>query len=55
MAGVLLLLARTAAGALIDTVSGREVRLENLEHQRVDRAFWYAWSRSHPGSRVLAD
>ena len=22
---------------------------------RVDRAYWYAWSRSHPGSRVLAE
>ena len=28
---------------------------DELASLRVDRAFWYAWSRSHPESRVIAD
>ena len=26
-----------------------------LKDVRVDRAYWYAWARSHPGSRIIAD
>ena len=28
---------------------------DSLHDVRVDRAYWYAWRRSHPGSRVLSD
>ncbi len=38
-----------------DTGSGEVHGPDELKTLRVDRAYWYAWSRSHRGSRVLAD
>ena len=40
---------------LRDASSGETVRPADLPSLRLDRAYWYAWARSHPGSRVLAD
>jgi len=40
---------------LYDRASGEERRTSELEPLRVDRAFWYAWSRSHPGSSVVLE
>ena len=40
--------------ALRDVLTGEVLRPDRFERIRVDRAFWYAWSRSHPGSTVLA-
>lgn len=37
-----------------DTSSGKTHIPNELPALRVDRAFWYAWNRSHPGSRVLS-
>jgi len=36
-----------------DTLTGKTVSPADLPPVRVDRAFWYAWSRSHPSSQVL--
>lgn len=38
-----------------DLTSGAVVRPQDLESIRLDRAYWYAWARSHLGSRILAD
>ena len=38
-----------------DAWTESELDAGKLEAVRLDRAFWYAWSRSHRGSRVLAD
>jgi hypothetical protein len=38
-----------------DTTTGKGQPTASLARVRVDRAFWYAWSRSHPGTRVLAE
>lgn len=38
-----------------DAWSGNEIDASELAPVRLDRAFWYAWSRSHRGSLVLAD
>lgn len=43
------------AEPVVDRASGRPVDLDTLARLRVDRAFWYAWKRSHPDSRVLAN
>lgn len=37
-----------------DALTGAKVKIAELPRVRLDRAYWYAWSRSHPGSRVLA-
>lgn len=37
-----------------DVASGETRSIDELPSLRVDRAFWYAWSRSHPGSRILS-
>jgi hypothetical protein len=39
---------------LRDVASGVELRVEHFPSLRIDRAFWYAWKRSHPASTVLA-
>jgi len=36
-----------------DALTGETVAPADLTSVRVDRAFWYAWARSHPGSQVL--
>ena len=41
-------------GELRDVISGRQVHVDQLRKLRVDRAFWYAWKRSHPATRALA-
>ena len=38
-----------------DTTSGEVRGFDELTPVRVDRAFWYAWKRSHPSSRVISD
>ena len=38
-----------------DTLTGEVHGPDELQTLRVDRAYWYAWSRSHRGSRILAD
>jgi hypothetical protein len=43
-----------AGGTSFVTAEEEVVDLEELEPVRVDRAYWYAWARSHPGSRILA-
>lgn len=40
-------------GRVTDARDGGPIPLERLPAVRVDRAFWYAWRRSHPGSWVL--
>ena len=40
--------------AVRDALTGQRIELARFERVRVDRAFWYAWSRSHPASIVLA-
>lgn len=35
--------------------NGKHLDTDTLEPLRLDRAYWYAWARSHPGTRVLAD
>ena len=35
------------------SAGGKPVRVSGLEPLRVDRAFWYAWTRTVKGSRVL--
>ena len=37
---------------LIEASSGRRLDPADFEPLRVDRAYWYAWKRSHPASRV---
>jgi hypothetical protein len=44
-----------SAGTSFVVGDGDVVDLEELRALRVDRAYWYAWARSHPGSRILAD
>ena len=39
--------ARASGGASLDPAK--------LTPLRVDRAYWYAWARSHPRSRIMAD
>jgi len=36
-----------------DVVGARSLEPLDLRRVRLDRAFWYAWRRSHPASRVL--
>jgi len=38
-----------------DASSGEVHGSDELSALRVDRAFWYAWRRTHPGSAVLTD
>ncbi len=40
---------------VLDAVTGTTQAVDDLLPLRVDRAYWYAWARSHPGSRVIAD
>lgn len=40
-------------GVLVDSLTGEPLDIDRLPRTRVDRAFWYAWRRSHPGSLVL--
>jgi hypothetical protein len=40
---------------LRDANTGETVSVAKLPSVRVDRAFWYAWKRTVPGARVLAD
>ncbi len=40
---------------LRDVRTGEELDPETRPSLRLDRAYWYAWSRSHLGSRILAD
>ncbi len=40
--------------AVQDVITRERVATEALPRLRVDRTYWYAWSRSHPGSAVLA-
>ena len=37
-----------------DALSGEVHGVDELAPVRLDRAFWYAWARSHRGTRVLA-
>jgi hypothetical protein len=50
--GILLLVDEGTTVA--DHATGVSIDLDELPALRVDRAFWYAWARSHPGSRILA-
>ena len=38
-----------------DALSGEVHGTDELEPLRLDRAYWYAWKRSHPASRILGD
>jgi hypothetical protein len=38
-----------------DRLTGEVHAFDELRPLRVDRAFWYAWRRSHPGSPVISD
>ena len=38
-----------------DAASGETHAVDELDAVRLDRAFWYAWTRSHPGSSVHGD
>ena len=56
-AGVVLLSAvegRNPAARVRDTLTDRPVDPRALATLRVDRAYWFAWRRSHPGSRALS-
>lgn len=44
---------RNPAEQVRDAASGEPVDPAELERLRLDRAFWFAWRRSHPESRVL--
>ncbi len=52
---VLLFEPADSAGTSFVVESGAVVDIEELQALRVDRAYWYAWARSHPGSRILSD
>ena len=53
---VVVMESRAGEGELFaDALTGEVRGLDELAPLRVDRAYWYAWARSHPGSRVLAD
>jgi hypothetical protein len=39
---------------VVDAVSGERIEPASLPGLRLDRTYWYAWSRSHPGSLVLS-
>ena len=41
--------------ALLLDGSGREIDAADLAPLRVDRAFWYAWKRSHQDTRILTE
>ena len=43
---------RNPAEFFEDALSGEVHGPDELQELRVDRAYWYAWSRSHPGSTV---
>lgn len=38
-----------------DVLTGETHGPDEVETLRVDRAYWYAWRRSHPSSLILAD
>jgi hypothetical protein len=50
---VVLLEAAGGEGQVRDVLTGRVLHVDQLDALRVDRAFWYAWKRTHPGSLVL--
>ncbi len=41
-------------GEVRDVLTGRVWHVDQLDALRVDRAFWYAWKRTHPDSLVIA-
>ncbi len=47
--------AESPAERFRDALGGTLHRVDELVRLRVDRAYWYAWKRTHPASRVLAD
>jgi len=40
---------------VMDVATGEVRSPADMTSLRLDRAYWYAWSRSHLGSRILAD
>lgn len=40
-------------GTLRDVLGGATLRADRLGELRIDRAFWYAWKRSHPDTLLL--
>ena len=44
----------SACEFLRDTMTGEVRSVDEFAVRRIDRAYWYAWGRSHMGSRVLA-
>lgn len=40
---------------VLDVVTGEPFAPAEMRSLRLDRAYWYAWARSHSGSRILAD
>lgn len=40
---------------LLDVATGEVLAPADMPSLRLDRAYWYAWARSHLGSRILAD
>ncbi len=45
----------SALERLYDRATGKEHPTTELDALRVDRAFWYAWVRSHPGSSIVLE
>lgn len=43
------------ATLLLRLHDGKDLESASLKPLRLDRAYWYAWARSHPGTQVLAD
>lgn len=53
---LLQVLPRTSPFVVVrDAATGETFDPGSLPSLRLDRAYWYAWSRSHRGSRILAD